>query len=234
MSPDLDIEKYAARHHQFLTDWLPPLLERIAVPGRIVDLGCGDGATIWALHRRGLLGDITWAVDLSSTRVEAAISVAPGVIGVVADAASVPLEDGCADGVVCSQVVEHVSDEQALAAEIARLLRPGGWWYVGTVLRGPRAWWIYKVDGVRRLDPTHEREYENMRELRAALDTPGLVLDTVVSTPLRFPVSDLVIRAAGRGRQISRAYERLPQSIRRVRVRVPGYHLLEAAGTKSA
>jgi ubiquinone/menaquinone biosynthesis C-methylase UbiE len=38
-----------------------------------------------------------------------------------------PLESGTADGVVCSLVGEHLSDLDAVFAELARVTRPGGW-----------------------------------------------------------------------------------------------------------
>lgn len=202
------------------------------MPGVIIDLGCGDGATIWALDRRGLLGETTWAVDLSAVRVKNATEAVRGVRGVVADAVAVPLPDNCADGVICSQVIEHVADEHALVAEMARLLRPGGWWYVGTVMRGPRAWWFYRVNGIRRLDPTHAREYESEDEFRSALEHPGIAVADIRATPLHFPVSDLAIRVLGRGRRISNAYRKVPESVRSLRIRVPGYFLLEASGTR--
>jgi len=37
-----------------------------------------------------------------------------------------PLADGCADGVLCTQVLEFVDDPDGLLAEITRALRPGG------------------------------------------------------------------------------------------------------------
>jgi 2-polyprenyl-3-methyl-5-hydroxy-6-metoxy-1,4-benzoquinol methylase len=226
-----DVEGYAARHQQFLTSTLPPLLAQVARPGVVVDLGCGDGALIWALHHRARLGSLTYAVDLSQARVDNAVQVAPGVTGIVADAAAVPLTDGVADGVICSQVIEHVPEDRALAREIARLLKPGGWWYVGTVLRGSRAWWVYKVDGVRVLDPTHVREYRAEEELWRVLDDPRLHVEVVTSSPMRYPISDLLIRAVGRGRRVTGVYQRVPEAARALKLRVPGYRLLEAAGT---
>jgi 2-polyprenyl-3-methyl-5-hydroxy-6-metoxy-1,4-benzoquinol methylase len=196
----------------------------------IVDLGCGDGPTIWALHRKGRLGVTTFAVDLSQARVDNAVNAAPGVTGIVADAAHVPLPDRSVDGVICSQVIEHVADDRSVVAEMARLLKPDGWWYVGTVLRGPRAWWIYKVDGTRVLDPTHVREYRSEDELRDVLSHRRLATDVVRASRIRYPVSDLAVRALGRGRRVSDVYHRLPEALRAIKVPVPGYRLLEAAG----
>jgi SAM-dependent methyltransferase len=225
------IDWYAERHVHFLDDALPPLLARTARRGTIVDLGCGDGATLFALGRAGLL-ESGYGIDLSDLRVRR-VSQLPGVTGVVADAASVPLPEASADGVVCSQVIEHVESERAVVGEIARLLRPGGWWYVGSVLRGPRAWWIYKRDGRRWLDPTHVREYPTVDAFAEAVRHESLEVTAVDSKPLRYPVSDLVLRALRRDGQF---YARHPWlvRVRKVRMRVPGYRLVEAAGVKPA
>lgn len=229
----MDPEEYAARHPQFVTHELPPLLAGTAKAGGVVgDIGCGDGAILWALRERGLLGDVTYAVDISAGRVENAMRNVPGVVGLIADAAGVPLESGSLDGVISSQVIEHVDDDHAFLAEMVRLLRPGGWWYIGTVLRGPRAWWIYKVNGVRLLDPTHVREYKSTAEFKDLLERAGLEVTHIETTPTRFPLSDLAIRAVARGRAGSDPYRRIPEFTRRVRIRVPGYSLLEASGVR--
>jgi SAM-dependent methyltransferase len=235
----LDFEAYSREHRHFLVPDLPPLLQQVARRGVIADLGCGDGSVLWALDRAGRLGTTAYAIDLSPDRVRAAEQAAEGVRGIVGDATSVPLEDGSVDGVVVSQVIEHLPDDGLLAPEIARLLRPGGWFYVGSVLRGPRAWWIYRADGKRWLDPTHVREYSSERELVVSLSHPQLTVDYVRTEPLRFPIVDLAARGLAFARLLR--YERLDRiyvdhswlgRARRATLRVPGYHLLEVAGTR--
>jgi hypothetical protein len=110
---------------------------------------------------------------------------------------------------------------------------------MNTVLRGRRAWWFYKVDGQRMLDPTHVREYESEDELRNVLAHPGLTLGAVRVSPMRFALLDLAIRVASRLRVLSHEraaslYARHPrlQRVRQVRIRVPGYYLIEANGTR--
>jgi len=75
------------------------------------------------------------------------------------------LPDASVDAVVSSQVIEHLPDDRLLAPEIARLLKPGGWFYVASVIRGPHAFWLYKGKPPAperwQLDPTHMREYES-------------------------------------------------------------------------
>jgi len=51
-------------------------------------------------------------------------------VGVVGDGHRLPLADGVLDGVVCTGVLEHVSDAEAVTREIWRVLRAGGMVYV--------------------------------------------------------------------------------------------------------
>src|SRR5206468_6737962 len=99
----------------------------------------------------------------------------PKVEGIVSDVAHVDeLPDASVDAVISSQVIEHVPDDRVLAPEIARLLKPGGWFYVASVIRGPRAFWLYKGKPPAperwQLDPTHMREYESEEHFRSVLE----------------------------------------------------------------
>lgn len=234
------------RRRYFLDDVLPPLLRELAAaapPAALVDLGAGDGGSLWALERLGLLAGGAVAVDLSPERVALCESLSPRVRGLVADATAVAaLPDGAADAVVASQLVEHLPDDRALAPEIARLLRPGGWFYVSSVARGRCAWWIYRVDGRFAVDPTHVREYGSLRELATALAEPRLEQTVLRSRPLRFPALDLLLRALVLARvlppeRLPGIYVRRPLLARLRRtalVRVPGYRWIEVGGRRRA
>ncbi len=50
----------------------------------------------------------------------------PGGTYLVCNAAHVPLADRSFDGILCLDVLEHVTNERAVLAETARLLKPGG------------------------------------------------------------------------------------------------------------
>lgn len=78
---------------------------------RVIDVGCGQ-----APYRRLLQPE--WYVGVDRTpRV--------GRTDVVADVGALPVADAAFDGVVCTEVIEHVPDERALARELARVARPG-------------------------------------------------------------------------------------------------------------
>ena len=102
---------------------------------RVLDLGAGLGRHAFDAARRGAR---VVALDLSATDLAAVRSTATamaeagetlppaGVAGVRADARRLPFADGSFDRVVASEVFEHVDDDALAAAEVARVLRPGG------------------------------------------------------------------------------------------------------------
>jgi SAM-dependent methyltransferase len=53
-------------------------------------------------------------------------------IDVIASADALPFEDEAFDCVICTEVLEHCPDPWAAAAEITRVLRPGGWLFLST------------------------------------------------------------------------------------------------------
>jgi SAM-dependent methyltransferase len=199
------------RSRYFLSDWLPPLLRRTAEarPADVLaDLGAGDGGILWPLDRAGLIGETMYAVDISAKRVAFCERLSPKVRGIVSDVAHVEeLGDSSVDAVVSSQVIEHLPDDRVLAPEIARLLRPGGWFYVSSVIRGPHGFWIYKgkppAPPRRQLDPTHVREYASEEEFRAVLAHDELELETIRSSQLTFPLTDFLFRLASAARMVA-------------------------------
>ncbi len=236
--------EYTLRHRHVLDERLPPLLARMAEgprPATLADLGAGDGQCLWALSRRGWLGDTTYAVDLAPERVAAVTAALPQIVGIVADTADIPgIPSGSVDVAISSQVIEHIPDDRALAPEIARMLRPGGRFYVGSVLRAPRSWWIYRRDGEWVLDPTHVREYRSHEALVETLAHDDLVVERAMVSPFRFPVADLLLRAltmsgALPAEVLSSAYRDRPRVARVARalaVRPPGYSVVEVVGRR--
>jgi len=223
------------RSRYFVTAAMPELLRetaQAAPPAVLADLGAGEGAILYALDRAGLVDERIYAVDLSAESIELARRLSPKVEGIVSDVAHVEaIPGGSVDAVTSSQVIEHLPDDRVLAQEIARLLRPGGWFYVSSVLRGRRAWWFRRGALGWQIDSTHVREYPSEEAFGAALEHPDLELARVQSRPLRFPVLDPLLRLAGAGVD---AYERRPllARARTVGLRVPGYRWVEAVGRR--
>jgi SAM-dependent methyltransferase len=242
---DLEHSRY------FLTEWMPPLLRQTAErspPRVLADLGAGDGGTLWPLDRAGLVAETIYAIDISAEHVALCERLSPKVRGIVSDVAHVEqLEDESVDAVVSSQVIEHLPDDRVLAPEIARLLKPGGWFYVSSVIRGPHAFWLYKGKPPAperwQLDPTHMREYESEQQFRSVLEDPRLQFDVVRSSQLKAPLTDLVFRVAALAHLLMRErlpelYLELPDWVTKARratgMPIPGYRWVEATGRRRA
>jgi SAM-dependent methyltransferase len=196
----VDYDRYARERPIFWGDVEYPniFLDAIAArQGTYVDVGAGDGGQIRSAIDRGLLAKFSRivAVDISAERVARLKALLPEVEGVVADAQTLPFPDGTIDFVFSSQVIEHVPDDRAMAREMARVLAPGGIGVVGSVLRLPGAWYFYRCGGRWVLDPTHLREYASVEQYTALFEGAGLAVEGIAVEPIRYPITDLVMRA---------------------------------------
>jgi ubiquinone/menaquinone biosynthesis C-methylase UbiE len=89
----------------------------------VVDIGAGTGAFAGAF--RAWFGVEIVAVEPSDA-MRARIPELPGIRALAGEAAALPLPDGSADAVWISNVLHHIPDLEAAAAEIRRVLLPGG------------------------------------------------------------------------------------------------------------
>ena len=127
---------------------LPAGLEALAgelrVPpgGRVVDYGCAD-----VPYRRLFGPDVDYvAADLPGN---------PAATVELRDDGTLPLEDGSADAVLSTQVLEHVEDPGRYLEECRRVLRPGGRMLLSThglmvYHPDPDDFWRWTCAGLRR------------------------------------------------------------------------------------
>lgn len=111
---------------------------------RVLDLGAGTGLMTGLLVSAG--HDVL-AVDPSAAMLEQLASRLPEVTPLVAAAEALPLPDGDVDVVTAAQAA-HWFDPAPAAAEMSRVLRPGG--TVGLVwsLRDDRAPWVAGLSAI--------------------------------------------------------------------------------------
>ncbi len=102
--------------------WRRRTLAALGLPAgaRVLDLACGTGDLSRLGERRHL---VMVGFDLSSGMLAANKAAAPIVH---ADGSALPVATGAFDGVVSGYAVRNFSDLASVAAEVARVLRPGG------------------------------------------------------------------------------------------------------------
>jgi GT2 family glycosyltransferase/SAM-dependent methyltransferase len=129
---------------------------------RVLDLGSGEGfgAALLADAARTVVG-----IDLDETTVEhSRLNYAgPGLEFRVASATDLAdFRDDAFDAVVAFEVIEHIRDQEAVLAEVARVLAPGGLLIISTPDR--RAY----SEETGQVNPFHEKEL-TQDELRGLL-----------------------------------------------------------------
>jgi ubiquinone/menaquinone biosynthesis C-methylase UbiE len=94
----------------------------------VVDVGCGTGNLTRALLRRLSPKGKVIAVDISPRMIEVAMRKVsdPRVSWHRADARQLPIGDAECDRVLCYSVWPHFENRAAVAAELGRVLTPGG------------------------------------------------------------------------------------------------------------
>jgi SAM-dependent methyltransferase len=135
--------------------------------GVVVDVGCGNGAYLAELARRGFAGRVIGA-DLSFGMLRAAhdaLRQARGTAALVGtalvgtDVAALPLRDGCADLTLAMHMLYHVPDRAGAVRELRRVTKPGGRVVVG--LNGPDSlkelWAVIEAASGGDLRPYGER-----------------------------------------------------------------------------
>ena len=114
---------------------------------RLLDVGCGGGRHSFEGMR---LGAVVTALDSDRQQLQEAAGWMAALLqedkltaeaggqghAVTGDAVSLPFPDGCFDRVIAAEVLEHVRDDRALLAELARVTRPGG-----TIAATVPRWW---------------------------------------------------------------------------------------------
>ena len=98
---------------------------------RVLDVGSGD-----APYRELFVEHTYQTTDWAGTQYSPAS--APDY---VAPADALPLDAAVLDGLVCTQVLEHVIDPAAALAEFYRVLKPGGTLWVTT----PLTWYLHET-----------------------------------------------------------------------------------------
>src|SRR5260370_10936263 len=105
--------------------------------GRVLELGCSVGYATAKLRRKGYQAV---GVDNSSWCIAWAKHIYPTGEYLLGSAEELALADASFDGILCLDVLEHVTDETAAMREICRVLKPGGTLVISVPHHGLLQW----------------------------------------------------------------------------------------------
>ena len=108
---------------------------------RVLDAGCGSGAFTEVLQQRGFSA---CGLDISSKLIALARRKFPDIDFHEGDAENLPFADGAFDGVLLSGLIHHFPDQRRLAAEVFRVLKPGGRFVAFDPNRMNPFMWLYR------------------------------------------------------------------------------------------
>ncbi len=223
----MDINTYSTSYLHYYTSEIPKLLKEYldrCTWSSFVELGCGDGALLDALSKRGYFrGKTAFAIDISCERLNFARSIDPSIKCFQDDVCHIKnLSDESADFIVSKQVIEHVQEEESMVSEISRVLRCSGTAYVSTVFKKKFAWYFHRCNGRWVLDPTHIREYTKESGLLELFVKHGLKVLENRKSLFWFPVTDFIFKRMGFGRNIYRFG--IMNLLRKIKVPILGYY----------
>lgn len=156
-------------------------------PGeRVADLGCGSGVFTDLLQRHGC---IATGLDLSPKLIEIARHKFPAVTFVEGDVEALPFAEASFDAVLLSGLVHHLPDPSRCAAEVFRVLRPGGRFVAFDPNRMNPFMWAYRDRASPFYSPLGVTENERpvlAREVADAFRHSGLTVGTEYLSGLRY------------------------------------------------
>jgi len=224
----MNIEKYAKIAPQYYTGEISKTLLNLFLNNKfksILDCGCGDGSTIYALNKKRILRNIEVnAIDLSKDRISLVKRNFPKFKARIDSAESLDsVRDKSQDLIISTQVIEHVNDKKMMAS-LQRTLRKGGLVYLTTVFKKWYGWYFYKNKNRWVLDPTHLREYTKDDQLINIFNKNFNILSNKKSLQW-FPLVDFLIKRIGIT-QINRDTN-IWKLIRAIRIPIFGYYSWE-------
>ncbi|GAA2528882.1 class I SAM-dependent methyltransferase [Pilimelia columellifera] len=163
-----DTHWWFRERRSLLARWLRRLARDGVPTGLALDIGAAGGGNTRVLRGHGWRSlALEHSEDGSRVARERGLDVLRG------DACRLPFGDASLDLVTAFDVIEHIEDDATAAAEIRRVLRPGGSVLV-TVPCDMRLWSAHDVAA------HHFRRYERA-QLRALVAGAGLVVDELWS-----------------------------------------------------
>jgi SAM-dependent methyltransferase len=149
-----------------------------------IDVGCGSRPYQGLFHVGKFVG-----LDVLESGRSAALK-RPDIFY---DGRDFPFRDGSADGILCTQVLEHATSAEHLLSEIARCLKPGGM----LILTAPFLWEEHEIPfdflrftrfGLQQMLEQQGLQITRMKSTTGSLETLAQALSITIFNHFRLPL----------------------------------------------
>lgn len=198
----------------------------------VADFGSGGGTLLYNVAKVSdakLIG-----IEQAESAQRQTRDLVPRVEILSEDVLNTSLRSSSVDFSLSTMTIEHVDDKK-FVAEVYRVLKTGGYFFVTSVVKTDFAWYFYKnAAGETVLEPSHLREYKSLAEFENVLKSCGFSIIKSKLPPIRFPLVDPFLKAVTRLTKIKNLLTIKPIEILRLmtRIPIPGYYAVEVLAQK--
>ena len=207
-------------------------LQNIKEADLVADYGSGGGTLLYNVghfSKARLLG-----IEQSELAIVQSKNLVPDLNVIKGNIMDTPLKNESIDFIFSTMVIEHV-DDKSFIEEAYRTLKPGGYFFVTSVIKTKGAWYFYKnASGETVLEPSHLKEYKSIQEFENVLKPMGFTIIQSSSPRIRYPLLDPLLKLLMQFFGIKnllrwKAIERLRLAIR---LPIPGFFAAEVLAKK--
>lgn len=150
----------------------------------VLDAGCGEGHLLERLHRLNPHSHY-YGVDVTPVALQRAQERCPGATFKRANLSSTEFSSEFFDGVICTEVLEHVYEYESVIRELKRILKPEG--YLILTFPNEMLWTFCRFLLGRK--PVKVPDHVNSFNPRLVKARVNLKLENQMGLPFRLPFS---------------------------------------------
>ena len=198
----------------------------------VADFGAGVGTLLYNVSK--VTSAKLISIDQAKSALQESKTLIPRLETLNEDILNTSLANNSLDFCLSTMTIEHVDDKK-FASEVFRVLKPGGYFFVTSVIKSKNAWYFHKnANGEIVLEPTHLREYKSADEFERLLKSCEFNIIQTKTPRIRFPLLDPLFKAIIHLTHLKNFLEIKPIEFLRLnsRIPIPGYFAVETLAQK--
>jgi len=199
----------------------------------VVDFGSGAGTLLYNVSQFSKAR--LFCIEQAESAIMQSRALISGLNAIKGNIMETPLRNECIDFAFSTMVIEHVDDKK-FVEEVYRTLKPGGYFFVTSVIKTKNAFYFYKNNaGETVLEPSHLREYKSIQEFESVLNPFGFTILKSSSPRIRYPLLDPLFKWYVKVLGIKNLIEWKSIELLRLstQIPIPGYFAAEVLAKKT-